>query len=315
MLPQTLFHCLLDEVPLDLVPAWEPAPDPATPLIVNPRLWVSSAGTAPGELAERLPFLDQFFLDTEVTWVEDPATGFMSPFWLGQEYSKLLAGLSPGEPVRRDFPQPARAILTSARLLVGPGFESRRRQQWRAVADWARLQFQTKGYVPLRRLIHPFHLAALRRYVRDLRRRGRLRNGDTQVRNRYIAHNESVTRFFHHQLTSVVSDVAGEPVKPSYVYTGHYHDGAVLHKHVDRAQCQFSISLLIDYSPEPQSESPWPIRLDTKEGVVAVYQALGDGLVYKGCEVPHSRERLPDGHTSTSCFLHYVPREFAGLLE
>jgi hypothetical protein len=87
-----------------------------------------------------------------------------------------------------------------------------------------------------------------------------------------------------------------------------------LKKHTDREQCEFSVTLCLDFSPEPELAASWPIRLDTGKGTVTVYQALGDGLVYRGTQVPHYRFPLAEGRTSTSIFFHYVPADFSGLL-
>ena len=108
--------------------------------------------------------------------------------------------------------------------------------------------------------------------------------GDVQSARRYAAHNESVARFFHHQIANAVGVVVGEAIKPSYVYLASYLSGADLKKHIDREQCEFSVTLCLDFSPEPELATSWPIRLDTPEGAVTVYQALGDGLVYRGNE-------------------------------
>jgi hypothetical protein len=124
-----------------------------------------------------------------------------------------------------------------------------------------------------------------------------------------------MARFFHHQLCAAVSAIAGEPVKPSYVYLGSYQGGADLERHTDREQCEFSITFCLDYSPEPENHTPWPICLHSQSGTVKVFQAVGDGLLYRGCQVPHSRARLPQGHTSTSIFFHYVRESFAGALD
>jgi hypothetical protein len=91
--------------------------------------------------------------------------------------------------------------------------------------------------------------------------------------------------------------------------------GAELKKHTDREQCEFSVTLCLDYSPEPERETPWPIRLDTPTGQVTVYQAIGDGLAYRGTQLPHYRDVLPDGQTSTSIFFHYVRADFSGSLD
>ena len=175
--------------------------------------------------------------------------------------------------------------------------------------------FRDRDYVPIAGLIHPFHLAALRRYYRHMIRCGNVLLGDEQSPRRYVAHNEPVARFFHSQIAQVIAQVAGEPVKPSYVYLASYLAGAELKKHTDREQCEFSLTFALDFSPEPARETPWPIRLETPRGEVTVHQALGDGLMYRGTRVPHYRDMLAEGKTSTSIFFHYVPADFAGSLD
>ena len=182
-------------------------------------------------------------------------------------------------------------------------------------SDTSASQFQAKGYAPLPGLIHPFHVAALRRYYRQQIRTGAIHLGDRQSARRYIAHNEPVAKFFHHQLTSTLSRIAGRALKPSYVYLASYLSGAELKKHTDREQCDYSITFCLDYSPEPKLATPWPICLQTPRGTVTVYQMLGDGLAYRGTQLPHFRAPLPEGRTSTSIFFHYVTAEFAGPLD
>jgi hypothetical protein len=130
-----------------------------------------------------------------------------------------------------------------------------------------------------------------------------------------VAHNESVARYFHSQLAPAVSTIAHQRVKPSYVYVASYQAGADLEKHTDREQCEFSISFCLDFSPEPQHQTSWPLLLHTPQGTVSVYQRVGDALVYRGMDVPHSRNRLSEGKTSTSIFFHYVPENFQGSLD
>ncbi len=199
--------------------------------------------------------------------------------------------------------------------MIPEGYAERRLAKWASIVKQAAHQFQEKGYAPLRNLIHPYNLAALRRYYRRAIRQGEVRLGDEHVPRRYVAHNESVASFFHYQMANMVSSVVGESIKPSYVYLASYLSGAELKKHIDRHQCEFSMTLSVDFSPEPQLATPWPICLDTLEGATAIYQALGDGLVYRGTKVPHYRSVLTEGYTSTSIFFHYVPTDFAGPLE
>lgn len=202
-----------------------------------------------------------------------------------------------------------------ANILVSGDALSKRRERWIQTTSHLSREFINKGYAPISGLIHPFHIAALRRYYRYLIRAGRFQQGDEQSSRRYVLHNEAVARFFHHQLTTSVDAIAGEPVKPSYVYIASYQGGAKLEKHTDREQCEFSVTLCLDYSPEPRRQTGWPIQLHTPTGRVTVFQAIGDGLVYRGRELPHSRDPLPPQETSTSIFFHYVRESFSGSLD
>jgi hypothetical protein len=161
-------------------------------------------------------------------------------------------------------------------------------------------------------------VAALRCYYRALIAQGYLRLGDAQDPHRYVAHNEPLARFFHRRLAARVSAIAGEPVVPSYVFFASYRQGGGVAPHRDRAQCAFTVSVLVDYTPELSGPSPWPLWLDADPGPgslsVAVTLGLGDGLLFRGTELSHWRDPLPESHASTSLLFHYVPAGFAGPL-
>ncbi len=314
---RSAFHCRLDDQPDHLVPShrlqpgqWEGST--GRRLIFNADS-IFPAGRWPSPLIEE--DLENFCLQGETVWIIDAATRALQPFWLGPEIADQLRGLAFGDLAPSTLHPRIHRILTEANVLVPDRFASDRRQQWQEVTARCGDQFRQRGYVPLAGLIHPFHIAALRRYYRQCVRTGKMRLGDGQSPLRYVAHNESVARFFHHQLTGAVSELAGEPVKPSYVYVGSYQPGAVLEKHVDREQCEISLSLCLDYAPEPVNATFWPLVLHTTSGTVTVYQALGDALLYRGRTIPHSRVPLPARHTSTSIFFHYVRQDYQGPLQ
>ena len=213
------------------------------------------------------------------------------------------------------LPDHERDLLLGAGILVPAGYAERHRCEYEQQLEKSAPRFREKGYAPLSGLIHPFHIAALRRYYRHLIRTGGLALGDKQSSRRYVAYNEPVARFFHRHIAARLSAVAGQPLKPSYVYLASYLSGAELKKHTDREQCDFSVTLCLDFSPEPALETPWPIRLDTPTGTVTVYQSLGDGLAYRGTNLPHYRGVLREGQTSSSIFFHYVTADYAGSLD
>ncbi|HZW80326.1 MAG TPA: hypothetical protein VFF50_07640 [Candidatus Deferrimicrobiaceae bacterium] len=319
MLPPEQFHCLLDELPLHLIPQHGldrrlQLVDTSQPLFLNPECLVLPAGVAPPELEPHRQLLEGLHLQSTVAWVREPATGSLHPFWLGPQLEALVSNLRTGEPVPASFPKTPRVLLTAAGILTPEDYAHRRRAEWSTIVSKRRQTFRERNYVPLGDLIHPFNLGALRRYYRYAIRRGAIWLGDEQSALRYVAHNEAVARYFHHQIAKAVADIVGEPIKPSYVYLASYMSGAELKKHTDREQCEFSVTLCLDFSPEPALATPWPIQLDTSAGTVTAYQALGDGLVYRGTRVPHCRDVLAHGYTSTSLFFHYVPAGFSGPL-
>lgn len=315
-LPPEHYSCSLDELPVHLIPhgSWGTLRrDFQRPLYLNTDCLIWPAGQLPDEMVARPDLVANFALQGTLAWVRDSATDSLLPFWLGPRLESALRNLRPGDDASGHLSQEdCRILLASGILHQGnsqpPGKSAESREELRR-------NYREKKYATFPSLIHPFHVAALRRYYRCLIRKGLIQHPDPQCPQRLVAHNEPVARFFHNQLTNIVSAVAGEPVKPSYVYLASYQPGAELKKHTDREQCEFSISFCLDFSPEPGRETPWPLCLDTPQGKIKIHQALGDGLFYRGTRVPHYRDVLPEGMTSTSIFFHYVSASFTGPLD
>jgi hypothetical protein len=313
------FFCHLDDQPDHLTPAHslrarEQIRVADRPLFLNPRCRFTAKSELPDGLLSGDGLAECFDLEHEIAWVPDQATGALQPFWLGDG----LTGLSlerPGEPLANGLHPVLRSSLQIAGVLISGDFAEETNRRWSGALARRAVEFVQHGYAPVAGLVHPFHLSALRRYYRYHIRTGRFPLGDDQTARRYAAHNEPVARFFHRQLCAPLSAIARQPLKPSYVYFASYQGGAELEKHTDRPQCDYSLTFCIDYSPEPRCATPWPLRLHTDAGLVRVFQAIGDGLFYRGCQIPHSRDRLPQGHTSTSLFFHYVREDYAGPLD
>ena len=319
-LPPDRFYCLLDELPLHLIPqsalrSLRQQEHRNLSLYLNPNSILGTAGQIPDELASQDALLSGFALQGTVAWVRSRASGNLLPFWLGPQLESVLQALRPNEPLPASVPDGARCWLAAADILLPEDRANQGDRQTEESVSKASRLFRAKGYAPLADLIHPFHIAALRRYYRYLIRSGAIRLGDGQSPRRYVAYNDPVARFFHHDIAATLSAVAGESLKPSYVYLASYLSGAELKKHTDREQCEFSVTLCLDFSPEPALATPWPLRLDTPNGTVTVYQALGDGLAYRGTRLPHYRGPLGEGQTSTSIFFHYVGSDFTGSLD
>jgi hypothetical protein len=314
------FYCLLDEQPDDLVPerfqrAARVAAQETRALIVNPLCWFSDEGIPPLGISTQFPLMQNFLLDCYTIWVEDAITGNYTPFALGPEYSKILKDLRANRLTISDLPIEVRTNLLLARIVTKRDFIATRRQEWTKKITQANAQFQKGHYAVLQDLLPPLMIGALRRYYRHLIQEGYLELGDGQCPLRYGIHNESITRFLQQQFNGVIDYVVGAPVKASYTYLGAYQGGAELLRHTDREQCEYTMTFCIDYSPEPEKETPWPIYAETPEGEVEIFQCIGDGLLFKGRELPHYRHKLEEDSSSTSIFFHYVDVDFQGPLD
>lgn len=314
------FYCLLDELPVHLIPRRHSGSAAnqclrVEPLFLNPLCELLSNGAVPEELESQPDLLQNFELLGTVAWVKDPATNCLNPFWLSPRLEAIVSKLRKDDPIPSGFAKDAIQLLEAAGIATREGQSEQRISEWKEIVRKSAEQFREKGYVAIGNLIHPFNLATLRRYYRHAIRQRAIPFGDEQCPLRYGVHNEKVARFFHHQIAKPLAAIVGEAIKPSYVYSASYLSGAELKKHVDREQCEFSVTLCLDFSPEPQRATAWPIRLDIPDGTATVYQSLGDGLLYRGPKLPHYRGVLTEGHMSTSIFFHYVPSDFSGTLD
>jgi hypothetical protein len=310
--PRDRYYCLLDEQPDHLIPLRLLQPrEGYGSLLINPQCWFGWHGAPPPDMAARFGSLDGLYLTPWMVWVDDPATRALNPFWLGPELAHVLANRSPGEELGVTLPQHLLNLLWNAEIVVTPDHAARRRHEWFALARYYSTLFP-RGYVPVSRLLHPFHLGGLRRYFRHQTRHQRYSLGDGQSAARYIAYDEPVAKFFHRQLTHTVGDASGALIDPSYSYVTLYQGGADLPPHTDREQCEYTVSLCFDATPEPEAQVPWPLELMTSEGALRIWQYLGDGLIFRGRYLPHWRSQLPEGHTASSLLFHYVDQNFQG---
>ena len=299
------FSCFLEDLP-DSAESTSREND----LYVNPSFHFQVGSTIPLSLLRRTRFRDRFLPNHPLLWIEDSVTRVYYPFWvpLRQIYlfRQFVAGRRP-PPMDADL----RARLVHAGILVTTDSLQARCDQIEEKISEACISFANERYCELPAFLHAAHVMALRRYYLDLIRSG-WEIGDVQVRQRYGQHNEMMARYFHHQFTDFISRIAGEPVKPSYTYVSAYQEGSILGAHVDRKQCEFTLSLSVEDGDS--AGGLWPLWFQLAKGKVAVTQRPGDGVLFRGCDLPHWREQSASDHTSTVLLFHYVPESFGEVL-
>src|SRR5262249_45600031 len=192
------------------------------PLFLNPHCSILPAEQLPEELMGRSDLASNFVQQGTIAWVRDSVTRSILPFWLGPRLEAAVQNLQLERLAQETLNARHAALLAAAGILVFPENSCDEKyshsDEGDRLADKSCELLQSRRYVPASDLIHPFHIAALRRYYRFLIRQGKILLGDDQSSRRYIAYNEPVARFFHQQIAARVEKFVGEPIKPSYVY-------------------------------------------------------------------------------------------------
>ena len=131
----------------------------------------------------------------------------------------------------------------------------------------------------------------------------------------------------HQYVTTALQRHLDIDLRQTYSYTRSYDRGAYLGSHLDRASCEISATLCLDYKTD--DNTPWPIWLRNDENFITmdsqyvkdITQNLnhrdreknnckkvllepGDIMMYQGPNIPHWRDYLA-GDYSYHIFLHW----------
>ena len=129
--------------------------------------------------------------------------------------------------------------------------------------------------------------------------------GDKQSQ-RFKSNNEPLSRILHYEVLPLIEKVVGKSLRPSYTYLSAYVKGSDLPAHTDRADCEYTVSFLIN-KPE---NSKWPIYLHkvkqpvkykgradftpSKDECFEIDCNAGGLMMFSGTDHVHFREELPD---------------------
>lgn len=97
----------------------------------------------------------------------------------------------------------------------------------------------------------------------------------------------------------------GLKLLPTYSFYRVYRGGDELEIHKDRESCEISATLCFNYSYD-DNKYQWPILIGEEK--FSAVLAPGDMLIYRGCDLPHWREKFTvDENTwHVQGFFHYV---------
>jgi len=95
-------------------------------------------------------------------------------------------------------------------------------------------------------------------------------------------------------LTSIIEKETDLKLIPTYCLVRKYFQESILGSHIDRDACEISLTYCIS-GPE------WEINM----GDNTLITKIGNGVIYKGCEIPHGRSEPSSGEV-LQVFNHWV---------
>ena len=129
--------------------------------------------------------------------------------------------------------------------------------------------------------------------------------GDSQAPLSSANHSRNSDIYGHiiHYLLPIMEKETNLKLKPIYSYNRIYLGGSELTKHKDRPACEISASITLKYFYQ-DADYKWPLCM----GDIPIVIKTGDGVIYKGCEIPHWRPvfNQPKEYWHHQLFIHYV---------
>jgi hypothetical protein len=161
--------------------------------------------------------------------------------------------------------------------------------------------FRTHGFATARGLVPERVWTFLHDYALKSAATGRLKAATVGAEGTPSCYGDPMMEALLERLTPFLERATRLSLYPTYSYFRVYRQGDVLVRHIDRDACEASVTLSLG------GDEVWPIWIEPKLGPTSVRLRPGDGLIYRGIETPHWRERF-DGQYAVQLFLHYVDR-------
>lgn len=130
---------------------------------------------------------------------------------------------------------------------------------------------------------------------------------DNCVKNSYCCYGDPAMETILALSLHSMEKITGKILIPQYSYWRLYKKHDALHRHKDRASCEFSTTMCLGYDVT-SVDKMWPIYIEGSGASdlpgTAVAMQPGDMLVYRGDLLEHWREPF-EGEYMAQVFLHY----------
>ena len=205
----------------------------------------------------------------------------------------------------------ARAIITAVRPAALEGFEQRLR------VLRTRLDFRE---TLVDAAFGPGDLDAIGRAVASIQA-ATLETHEIREFGRFIIHDHPAFTALHAEVVPLVSELAGEPVEPTFNFLALYTAKGVCDLHLDTPRAKWTLDLCLrQKAPWPihfSAVQPWPAAGDDPRPASLPFTAYnlepGQAVLFSGSSQWHYRDPMPRGGTFCDLlFFHFCP---AGMSE
>jgi hypothetical protein len=165
-------------------------------------------------------------------------------------------------------------------------------------------EFKDNGYVHLKNVLDEQSCKNLTEYLKNLVNQQQTIQDDQCPKSQAVHGAEQFDKLLE-ALVPYFEEKLGIKLYPTYSYARLYNQkGEELKIHRDRPACEISATLTLGFEGDV-----WPIYIgdhEDKSNSSKIDMAIGDAVMYRGCDKYHWREPYVEGQWQAQVFLHYV---------
>lgn len=165
-------------------------------------------------------------------------------------------------------------------------------------------EFKDNGYVYLKNVLDEQSCKNLTEYLKNLVKQQKTINDEQCPKSQAVHGAEKFDKLLE-TLTPYFEEKSGLKLYPTYSYARFYNQqGEELKNHRDRPACEISVTITLGFDG-----NVWSIYMgnhEDKTDGAKIDMAIGDAVMYRGCDIWHWREPYIEGQWQAQVFLHYV---------
>jgi hypothetical protein len=166
-------------------------------------------------------------------------------------------------------------------------------------------EFKDNGYVYLKNVLDEQSCKNLTEYLKNLVKQQQTIQDEQCPKSQAVHGSEEFDKLLE-ALVPYFEEKSGLKLYPTYSYARLYNQqGEELKNHRDRPACEISATITLGFEGDV-----WSIYMGDDEAktvnVNKIDMAIGDAVMYRGCDKWHWREPYFEGQWQAQVFLHYV---------